>query len=80
VPVATFIPADNIRTCSKNFGFENDDEDPQYYNFEWVRYGRTDPIAEGQDAISPRVISIGGEQITTGYFVHDLCIPTFTIK
>ena len=77
VPVARDFTADNIRTRSKTFGFESDASDEEYYNFERVRYGQNDPEAEGQDAIAPRVVSLGGDQFATGYYVRDFLHAEF---
>ena len=71
VPISRDYEADNIRTRSKTFGFEGDGDDEEYYNYERVRYGRTDPEAEGQDALEPRVISLDGDLFATGYYVRD---------
>ncbi|MDK3020660.1 calcium-binding protein [Pseudodonghicola flavimaris] len=71
LPVSRDYEADNIRTRSKTFGFDGDGDGEEYYNFERVRYGRTDPEAEGQDALEPRVISLGGDMFATGYYVRD---------
>lgn len=71
VPVARDFTADNIRTRSKNFGFESDLPDEQYYNYERVRYGQNNPEDEGLDALQPRVIALGDDQFATGYYVRD---------
>ncbi len=71
VPTSRGYAADNIRTRSKIFGFDEEGGDKEYYNFERVRYGRTDPEAEGQDALAPRVISLGDDMFATGFYVRD---------
>lgn len=71
-PVVSGGEADNVRTRSRTFGFENVDEDDNYFNDERVRYGRFDPEQEGQGGYDPRVISLGGDQFATGYYVEEL--------
>ncbi|MCB1342317.1 MAG: hypothetical protein KDK24_14870 [Pseudooceanicola sp.] len=77
VPVARDFVAENIRTRSKIFDFEETGPDQEYYNFERVRYGQNDPEAAGLDAIAPRVISLGGDHFATGYYVRDFLHAEF---
>jgi len=71
--VAYTFPANNFRTSSKTFGFEDTDGDPGsvYHNYERLRDGGWDDDPAGKDAIDSTVISIGGDMFINGWFRKD---------
>jgi len=72
VPFADDFPADNLRTHYRTFGFDTEQAGKQIFNYERVLYGHTDPFDAGHDAVEPHVISIGGDQFASGYFLRNV--------
>jgi hypothetical protein len=71
--VANTFPANNFRTSSKTFGFEDGDGGPDsaYNNYERLRDGGWDDDPAGKDAIDSTVISIGGDMFVNGWYRKD---------
>ncbi len=80
IPVATDFPADNERIHQRTFGFENQDAADRYYNFERRLTSDSGPTETQINYYGPRVVSVGGDMFSTGYFAPDLAHGSISYK